>query len=588
MIRIIFIVFSLLLLAATLTHYRVPFHPTVWDHPGRAIGVLALGVVFFLVPQLAGFRKKLAAWLYETRNRNFNAAVLVIGVLMYSIWAHKLLGGIPHIDDSVAAVWGAELFLSGNLKLPMPENPEFVECFGVLGDRANAGWWACMYPPGWSVFLMPFVAVGVSWLANPILGACLAITCGAIARELFDKRTGRIVALVTLFSPFVGGLAAMQLSHMATGWAGALAWLHVLRLLRTGRAYHGAIAGCALGFALLCRPVTAVIIGCAIGIAPLVRWRDSLKAWKGVIFAVVAVLLCAGLLLAYQEVVTGDAMTPGHKLAMKERGRIGFVRLDAAREHTVEIGLRYTGLRMDALNRLLLGWPIPSMLMALLPLAISQRRWIAAWLLIPAFLLAMFYMAFWYFEEYYPARYLFSGTPYLLILAGWAISILCFELSSNRVRQVASGLIAGSMLFTLACSNEDFHDFFNDQHGDVEPILEQVVEAYGIDNAVVFMDSVGRMDTEWDNRNDYYASGFRLNSLSLDGPVIYVRNLPDADNNRVVEQYPGRRYYLYRFDRGACRAWLYDYPIGPDGKLSEPVRIEPRDELLMTGQTPPP
>ena len=576
----------LAIFVGTLTHYRFPLHPTAWDHPEKALGCLLAGLAIVILPWFAGIRRKFCRFTFESSSLIFSFVILLAAIALYSLWAHMLLGGIPHIDDSMAAVWAAEVYLSGDLTRPLPKNPEFFEVFGVLGARANLGWWTSMYPPAWSIILMPFVALGVSWLANPLLAGLLAVFTGLLATELFDRRTGRLTSLFMLLSPFVGGLAAMQLSHISTGLCCVVAWLMVLRLLKTGQIHYGVFAGLALGLALLNRPVTAVILGCVIGIAPLVRWNDSLKARKGVLAAVSTVILCGVLLLTYQGIITGDPMTPGHKVTMGDWAKIGFGKLGASSEHTVEMGLRNTGLRMEVLNRLLLGWPIPSFLAVLLPLVLLRQKWTMLWLLLPIFLLSGLFMMFWYYEEYYPARYLFTGVPYLLVLTAAGIAYLTREEASKRVRSIASGTALGCTLFTLCCSNEDFHDFFIPQHGDVEPILEQVLAAYEIDNAVVFMDSVGRMDTDGTSRNDYYATGFRLNNLDLDGPVVFVRNLPKNDNNKMVKQYPGRSYYLYRFDRRACKAWLYHIPLREDGRLANPVLIQPQDDLLMTGQPP--
>ena len=72
-----------------------------------------------------------------------------------------------------------------------------------------------------------------------------------------------------------------------------------------------------------------------------------------------------------------------------------------------------------------------SFLAILFPLAWLRRKWTSLWLFLPVVGLTLFYMAFWYFEEYYPARYLFSAVPYLLILSGISVAALCVELQAN-------------------------------------------------------------------------------------------------------------------------------------------------------------
>jgi hypothetical protein len=63
------------------------------------------------------------------------------------------------------------------------------------------------------------------------------------------------------------------------------------------------------------------------------------------------------------------------------------------------------------------------------------------------------------------------------------------------------------------------------------------VKQAGIHNALVFA-YVGQ-PWEWWN----YGMVFSSNSPLLDGDVVYARDLGDAENQKLMAQYPGRSYY---------------------------------------------
>ena len=69
--------------------------------------------------------------------------------------------------------------------------------------------------------------------------------------------------------------------------------------------------------------------------------------------------------------------------------------------------------------------------------------------------------------------------------------------------------------------------------------IEQVIEHSVTTPAVV---SISPTDKK---RIFPYMAGFQLNTASIDGPVIYVRDLPEHDTE-LISAYPNRHFY--RFD----------------------------------------
>jgi hypothetical protein len=561
-----------------LSYFPIPFHPTAWDHPGRALACYILPILLFCTSKGRRIANNLAKLLYDCPRKYFLVAVFLLTTGISAWLAIDLFNGVPHLDDSVAACFQARIFLDGRVELQPPAQPEFFYVFGILSPYVGAPNWCSMYPPAWSVLLAIGYAVGAAWIVNPVLAGLLTISLADLGRELFDDRTGRTAALLAAFSPFVAVISATHLSHTSTALCCVVAWAHVMKLLRTSKKRHGVLAGVFLGWAFLTRPITTVCIGVIIGLGVLLKWREALKAWKGAALAVAAVLMAFGLQLAFQEKTTGDYRVPGHKLMMGGRGKIGFGQLDIARTHTLEIGLDYSARRLRELNTRLGGWQIPSLAFAFLPFLIGRARWQELWLVLPLCALTGLYAAYWYFEEYYPARYLFASVPFLLLLSarGFAVSTDWLKTKPGLAALPAIVLQSG-ILFAVFCSNADYHDFFLRDHGDVEVVYPEVIKEYGVTNALVFYNSYSQAyhwqgeykdalhrTHHWkgDQKNRYYASAFIHNDIKLEGDVIavmhhYNRKTGEVFDDRILPYFPNRDYYQYSYDRGAGRARLY-------------------------------
>ena len=529
--------------------------PAVVAYPWAAVACLAVAVALGWWPRLARWREWVKARVFNSASLRFH---LVLGLLAWAGFACAawfVLGGLPWLDDSVAAVWQARVFAAGHLRLPLPEHAEFFHIFGVLGWESAMGHWMTLYPPGWSALLVPFIWLGAVWLATPLFGAGLVVMTALAARELFDDRAGRTAGLLALASPFVAALSASHLTHVPTAFFLVLCLWATLRLVRLCSYRYGVLAGLAWSLAFLCRPLTALIVGSAIALWPLINWRRTLTAWPAVLLA----LLLAGAagfgLGAWQKAVTGDPFTPGHEIGMGRRGVMGFARLDWARRHTPELGLLFTLGRMRVVNDELLGWPLPALLIVLWPFLRGRWGIREAWLLMPWFGLLGVYATYWYWESCYPARYTLSAMPMLLMLAARALTGPAARAGGRLGFGPAQTLLAGSLAFSVLVSVPHNFARFTVIWGDVERVLPGVIARHGITNAVVFLNAEGISDKSMDDENDYYATGFIRNTLDLQGDVVYARDLSD-ENLRLMRAYPGRRYYRYVLFRDRAEAVL--------------------------------
>ncbi len=551
----------------------VPLNRAALAHPFWTLCVVGLAIVGMR------FRAHLGRgldWICEMPRWRFNAGVFAIGLLIYAAVAWFVFSGIPRIDDGVASLFQARLFAAGKCTQPLPPDPDFFQVFAVLGAKEGLDHRCGMYPPGWPLLLTPGVWLGVPWLVNPLLGALLLVVMAELGRSFYGDRTGRVAALLALPSPFLLVLSGVHLSNMATIVFLGLAVLSLRKLWKTYRWMWGGVTGLCWGVAFLCRPVDAVVVGaiCALGFFfPAKRlWRCRLGIVAGLAVALVAV----GVMLGFQQITTGDWQTPGHELGMGSYGKFGFVQLTPRKAHTLEAGLTFTMMRLRALNESLLGWPIPSLLVVLIPFILGRARVKEFLLLLPMIGLLGTFVFFWYYEACLPARYISAAAPYLFILSARGLQDL-HEVASRRraLSGIPAFLVISGVLF-LAVGLPFHFQAYGDDYYDVEEVLPRVVRDYGITNALVFMDSVGIDNRKMDDTNDYYATGFLRNDLELTNDVLFVRNLKER-NVELVRNHPDRAAYLYRYQRLIERAVLYRMVL-EEGELKLfPVKPKTRD-----------
>ena len=565
------------LLVLFLSGQGIPLHRAAWAHPWLTALVLLLAAVAVAGRFRAGLEKGFG-WICGVSRFRFNLGLFLVAGLIYAGIAWFVFGGIPRIDDGMAALFQARLFARGALTLPLPAEAGFMGVFGVLGARHGLGHWCGMYPPGWSLLLTPGVWLGVPWLVNPVLGALLVVATGELGRSFYGDRTGRAAALLALPSTFLLVLTGLHLSHIGTTLFLCLALLGLRKLWATTRWFWGGAAGLAWGVAFLCRPLDAVVLGVIFAMGFLFPAKRLARCRLGIAAGLAAGLLAAGVLLGFQQVTTGDWRTPGHEIGMGSRGKFGFAKMDRARTHTPERGVQHTFLRLRALNDHLLGWPVPSLLIVMLPFILGRARTREGMLLLPMGALLVTFACYWYYETCFPARYISAALPYLFILAARGLFDLQEAVGSRGVWARAPAFLAVSGTLFLAVSIPVHFQRYDRDYYDVEEVLPRIVRDYAITPAIVFMDAIDIDRDEEDGQNDYYATGFMRNDLDLVGDVIYVRTLRER-NIEMVRRHSGRTAYLYRYQRAKGKALLYRMVDEGDELRLIPVKPKTADLL---------
>ncbi len=516
----------------------------------------------------------------------FNLCLFVIATVAYAWICHKVFHGIPRIDDSVAAVYQAKIFAGGHLLWPVnPETKIWFDMFGVVSPIDKPEYFVGMYPPGWSLLLVPGVMVGAPWIINPILGGLLVIMISEIAREMFGEVPARVAGLLALTSPYISVVSASHLSHTPAALGVALGWWATLRLMRTGQTRFAVIAGAAVGFTVLIRPEAALLIGAVTALGVVVRFRRALELWKPILVAIALAGSGALTLLAWQDVAVGKAGMTGHRIDMKDTADFGFGRVgDSGYVYTPAKARKHNWDRFREIDKRLVGWPIPAWVLVFAPFFLLRGFVRELWLIGPVLALAGLYYYYWYWEEWLVARYFFTGVPFLLVLAakGW-------DDWRHRLKPVpiAKWLPVVMLVFGVAWSltvhSPEYHRWFKPHHGDIEDFLPIVMEHHKVGEEREALVFVARKNTlRGAVYNDYYATGFRLNDLDLKGRVLFARDGRDKkmkrNNEELIREYPGRDYFLYEFDQRNKISHLYKFDVD-DGYILGKTRLNAKYSL---------
>ncbi len=534
-----------------------PLHMAVLTKPYRTIWVIVAGV-FLAVSPLSAFISGHFIKILRVPRRRFYILVFAVALIAYLFVAKDVFKGIPRIDDGVGALFEARILAQFKTTIPLPPCAPFFKTFGVLGAESHLGHWCGMYPPGWPVLLMIGVWLGAPWVIAPFFGAMLSVLVVMLGEELFDERTGKIAGMLSISSPFMLVLSGLHLSHIPTGFFCALCLLALLRMLRTNKWQYGLLAGLAMGMALLCRPLTAAVMGMVFGGLLLFYPRKILKNIPGIIVAAIAVMIAAWIYFLFQYNITGDPFLAGHTVGMKEWGKYGFVELRPGKFYTFDDGIRNTIWRIRALNNKVLGWLFPSLVIAVIPFVFGRHKVKYYLLILPALALLAVFAGYWYFEGYFPARYIFAAVPLLFILCARSL-VLINDISRREnfiLHKAFVAFVYVNIIFMAFVSIPLHFKIYNKSFGDVEDNLAGVIKKFNIKNAIVFMDSMNLERGSHEEENNYYATGFVRNDLALTNDIIYLRNSREQ-NYKILNCFSNRNFYLYRYQRDTKDALLY-------------------------------
>ena len=227
-----------------------------------------------------------------------------------SLWVAQVVmnGQVIALDSSVYAMEARALsHLSFGAPLPEPRLPFGARFLFEGPDGRLYG----VFPPGYPLFLVPFMLIGKPLLAGPVTAAMLILAQDRLARAITRDETAIRLSLLMSLPSFARALeTADLLSHAFVGVlaATAVAMAFELRVKPTlGRA---AMLGVAVGWTFSARMLDGIVLFVvAFGVIAVAMVGRRISA-RLVAVAALSALPFVALLAAQQKAATGHFTTP--------------------------------------------------------------------------------------------------------------------------------------------------------------------------------------------------------------------------------------------------------------------------------------
>ncbi|MFC1716343.1 glycosyltransferase family 39 protein [Candidatus Poribacteria bacterium] len=489
--------------------------------------------------RISGFVRRVvgnvSSFLYNVDIRYFLGVIFVLAFTATNLASYFIFEHIPHIQDSLDQVFHGKMFASGNLTVPSHEYKEFFDFTHMIND----GKWYSEYPPGHSFLMMLGAFLSMPWIINPLMGSLSIITFYFIGKEIYDERTGRIAALLGLFSPFIIFMSSEFMSHGSALFFMSLFILFFARTIKRGRFHNPLIAGASLGIALNGRPMTAFAMCVPFAIYSAILLIKDLRTYVSR-FSIMLITVCAfvGILLLFNYLTTGDPMLFGYEAKWGKGHNPGFGHSGWGNPHTPSKGLRQNLNNLNAINKYLFEWPIPCLFFAFLLFATMTRdKW--DYLFIGSFwTLSIAYFFYWFQDWCFGPRFMYESSVVMILLTSRGIlrtpelvnGVLGLKTPANRVKATVGAAIVICMIIGLSFHIRPLVKLYSKNYWGVNASVLKAVKRDKIENAVVFVRS-------------YYGAVLPANSPTFDGDVIYARDL-GMKNRLMMDYYPDRKYYI--------------------------------------------
>lgn len=364
----------------------------------------------------------------------------------------------PHVPDEVIYLMHARYFAQGLLAMPVPP---VAQAFDVDLLTLDPTQWYSPVPPGWPAMLAVGARLNAPWLVNPVLAGVNVLLSYALLRELYVRRTARLIVLLLCASPWAVFLAMSLMTHTFTLTCGLLAALAVARMRRLGSLAWAIVGGAALGVISLIRPLDAAAAAALLGLWSLrARWR-GLPLVPSVLLTVTAAAVGA-VQLWYNHAMTGDSRTfpimlytdrlygpETNALGFGANRGLGWGGLDPFPGHGLIDVFVNINLNVTTVNADLLGWSCGSLL-AIVVLLSRGRITRSDWYMIAVVAMVAGIHTFYWFSggPDFAARYWYLIILPMLALSGRGVVELDAAIRDRWPLRV-SGALQGAMMLTL-------------------------------------------------------------------------------------------------------------------------------------------
>jgi hypothetical protein len=542
-------------------------------------GLLVVGLLRWvpLPERLAGFGAGPGARLEYVAG---GVAFLTFAIILRFYLAS--LDNMPYVPDSIAYIFQAKIFASGRLTAAPPPVEGAFDFFVPAPFSLTDSTWAAQYPFAHPLALAAGQVFNAPWVIPPLFAAGSVALMFFSGRRLYGDLAGLVAAVLLATSPLFIMNASDFMSHNTAGFF-LLASLACLLRVDRRPVLFGALAGLGFGLLLNTRPLTALALTPPFGAYLLyrllsaderVRMAKALAA-----FAAVAGVM-ALLFLGWNYTITGDAFRTGYQAT-----GVTFFPADGAStpggggggdsgitdalgiggSHAGSIGIQNERIQLGLLLLVLDGWPqFIGLAFSLLPFLLGTRKFEDWFFLASAVAAAGVWVAYESTGVMYGPRYWYEAMPFLLLLAVRGADRLAVLLSSaaaavregdlraaDRREWTGRAVVYGFMAVLIVLSVWGWllgqrttwdADLVPNRASatccllGLDDRIYRLVEEQDLHNALVLVDPC-------DNNFVCYGSVFWRNNPTLDGDVVYVKDIP-GKRQEILGAYPGRAVYV--------------------------------------------
>lgn len=521
------------------------------------INLMTLALAVLSVPnevlaQWKSYLEKLTGWeADESLSIDRIAIIAAIWVTVFSailsIFSYQ---NHPHVSDEVAYLYHARYLATGSLTMPIPP---VLEAFDLeLFDHDSTRWF-CSPPSGWPMILALGVVLKAPWLVNPVLGGLGVLLTYLLIRELYDRRTARLSALLLALSPWYVFLAMSYMTHTASLVCAVGAGLAVVWARKTGRLWYAILSGAVTGLVGMIRPLEGAIIGALIGLWIIGLGGRRLKV-PAIAAWIIGCLVVGLAIFYYNNALTGSPakfpiMVWADKYMGKNSNAMGFGpdrgmgwALDPNPGHGPVDAIINSNLNITAINTELFGWSIGSLL--LLAVFFFSMKSRGNDYLMMALMGLVFAAHFFYW---------FSGGPdfgarywFLMIIPGVVLSVRGLQILANKmaadvnrrpfqkIRLLAAVLtlcLLGLINFTVWRAIDKYHHYLF-----MRPDIRSMAEKHNWNNSLILIRGARFPD---------FASAAIYNPLDLrSGAPIYAWDKNEEVRKQLLKLYSDRQVWI--------------------------------------------
>lgn len=522
--------------------------------PVMALLFLVSSAVFAFVPA-----ERLASVLEKAVPYRYYIFPLITFFLSLAV-SHFIFSGLPHVPDEVNYKYLADALLDGRIRTPLHPHYEF---FHILYANPTVSGTYSIYQIGFSVFLAPFVFLGVPFLCNPLLTAAAVFLTGKIAEEFYGKTVAALamgLASLSFFTVLMGG-TWMAHSFCAVCTLGSF-YFAVLSVKARGakRAAFSAVSALFISFLMLIRPQNA-LFALLFVLAYLFVFIDKKSFFKVVPVMGFVISVFLVMLIASNYAVSGKITEFKHEkywnieepvddcmgLGLGKGCKFGTYYEMPDGGLTVPLAFGITRARLGSFVPVFAFTPfIFIFLMLAFIFAGDAHEFKKSLMLLSGYLVFFIVYFFYYYIDFgYGARYYYECSFFLFPLIARGI-VYVYEKSETAFSRpffknalFVPAFLAAALIFQTFRTLPAAVSYYSEGAWAADRLLERALKEKNIEEGLFFIAP-----------DFFYASGAaRMDLHRIDeNRLIFAHDLGYASNQALMDYYKNKKAYLVVFN----------------------------------------